>query len=587
MVKKFSALALTGLLALPLTAGAASQEDLQEQIDNLSQQLEELKADQQYIQDDVDANIEDWNLASRFKFSGDFRARVDSMSAEAPSQYSAGNVADSMVSIADAMTLGNASVGYIENQLVPMFRSMSASQRNQLIQNGVIPAGSLGGGQPPADIPFTAATPDPAQDYDNDSLFTNRLRLNMQVKAMENVTFKGRLAMYKTYGGQSTPLEFGGPFTTSALSFDGTTARQPDDNDLIVDQAYVNWNNIADLPIWFSIGRRPTTDGPPEHIRMGNDPADTMATPTAFMNYPFDGATFGYAYFNPLGNEGSGRVRLCIGRGFESGVTTNDDHINDTDFAGINWDVYKKDDLFINFQSFRVFNMFNIPSDVDFPNILEMSLHGYDTPYQVRDVDGNGVIDSDENGMLDRTNLGDIQHTSFAAMDKWRNLNYFLSAGWSRTDPSGVDEMGTGLLTSWWDEDATDSKDGYSVYAGARYDLDDLGLKLGLEYNFGSEDWISFTPGHDDLYQAKLATRGSVYEAYMIYDIPAGWKISEYSKAFMRLGYQHYDYDYTGSGFWLGEPQDIDDLADDPLAAQMYPAIEEMDQVYLTFEARF
>ena len=41
------------------------------------------------------------------------------------------------------------------------------------------------------------------QTLDNDTLWTNRFRLNMRVKATENVEFKGRLAMFKTWGMQS------------------------------------------------------------------------------------------------------------------------------------------------------------------------------------------------------------------------------------------------------------------------------------------------------------------------------------------------------------------------------------------------
>ena len=167
--------------------------------------------------------------------------------------------------------------------------------------------------------------------------------------------------------------------------------------------------------------------------------------------------------------------------------------------------------------------------------------------------------------------MGNIYHTSMVYMDKIDNLNYFFTAGWSRTDPRGVDEMGTGLLTGWWDEDYDESKDGHSVYVGVRYDMPDSGLKLGLEYNYGSKNWIAFTPGHDDMYQSKLATRGSVYEAYLIYDLPTGEAISKFAKTFVRLGYQHYDYDYTGSGFWLGEPIDIDDVGDDPLGLLIRP----------------
>ncbi|MFO7605040.1 MAG: DUF3373 family protein [Desulfurivibrionaceae bacterium] len=147
-----------------------------------------------------------------------------------------------------------------------------------------------------------------------------------------------------------------------------------------------------------------------------------------------------------------------------------------------------------------------------------------------------------------------------------------------------MDEIGNSLLGSGT---APEDQDGYSTLVGVRYDMDDLGLKLGAEYNWGSEYWISFTPGHDDLYASKLATRGSVFEIYGVYDIPAGDKISKFSDAFFRLGYQHYEYDYTGSGYWLGAPADVDELASDPNNAQLYPAVESQDQVYLTMEAWF
>ncbi|MCK4838056.1 MAG: DUF3373 family protein, partial [Desulfobulbaceae bacterium] len=78
-----------------------------------------------------------------------------------------------------------------------------------------------------------------------------------------------------------------------------------------------------------------------------------------------------------------------------------------------------------------------------------------------------------------------------------------------------------------------------------------------------------------------------VMELYLVKDINAGEAITKFSQAFFRFGYQHYDYDYTGSGYWLGAPADISELANDPLNAQLYPAVESMDQVYLTMEAWF
>jgi hypothetical protein len=226
----------------------------------------------------------------------------------------------------------------------------------------------------------------------------------------------------------------------------------------------------------------------------------------------------------------------------------------------------------MNIQSFGAFNLFNVPGDTYFPNPLELAQEA-------------AFPGSTANTYLDRANMGNIWHTSAVFMDRIDNLNYFVTLGWSHTDPEGLDEMGISLLNDFWND--PEDKDGYGVYVGARYDMEDLRLKIGAEYNYGSKNWLAFTPGHDDIYSSKLQTRGSVYEIYMIYDLPVGEAISKFGKAYMRLGYQHYDYDYTYSGMWLGKPTKIDDIADDPLSAQFYTPIEEMDNIYLTIEAHF
>ncbi len=158
--------------------------------------------------------------------------------------------------------------------------------------------------------------PDPATTYENDTTYTNRFRLNLRAKAMENLEFKARLAMYKVWGMQNNAVDYsynnglgGGPFMLSSLAFDGSATRQPQDSVLRVDRAFMNWNNIGDMPIWFSIGRRPVTDGPPAHIRMGT--GKKMATPIAYMDYPFDGLSLGYAYENLFGMETSPGRNHC------------------------------------------------------------------------------------------------------------------------------------------------------------------------------------------------------------------------------------------------------------------------------------
>ncbi|OGQ99545.1 MAG: hypothetical protein A2505_03150 [Deltaproteobacteria bacterium RIFOXYD12_FULL_55_16] len=671
MIKKISTLALVSLFSLPMVASAAgTPADLQAQIDALTKQLESIKTQMSVMQkapatgqeasvkervQALEDKSESWNLSSRIKLSGDFRARLDGVSADTPAHYTALGVG---AGVADFITMGNLMNRYNANNggtqtvgagldpnsfiaRLPWVGAPLASPVAGNVMTGPTQSTTLSANEVAAlnrafaaagnanfytifsammPAPISAVTPGltdmrslvelmqspsltaadrrqifgymgqpvtTAQDYKNDTIWTNRFRLNLNAKATEDVEFKGRLAMYKAWGMQNNPADYsannglgGGPFALSGYmsDFDGATTRNPNDSILRVDRAYVNWNAIGGSPFWFSIGRRPTTDGPPQNLKLGSD--ERMATPAAVMDWPFDGLTLGYAYNNLFGIEDApGRIRFCYGRGFESGPDSDQNKtLNDVDFAGISWDVYNKGDRFFYLQSYGAFNVFNVPDNVKFGNPVEFALWKID-PNQY------DPTDSSKDLLLGRANLGNLYHTSGLYMDKYQNLNYFLGASWSHTDAQGVDEMGTSLLGSWWDEPK--NHNGYQFHIGARYDIKDLRLKLGAEFNHGSKYWIAMTPGHDDMYVSKLATRGDVYEVYGIYDIPGGEAISKYGKAWMRLGYQHYNYDYTGSGFWLGAPQKIEDLLNDPMAAQFYTPIKSMDQVYLTFEASF
>ncbi len=506
MIKKFSMLALAGLIALPVVASAGvgpQSSDLDRKIQDLSAQLDQLKA-QMASQAEANAatsakvgdlnntvtgfgeRAEDWDLAARFKLDGDFRARMDFYN---------------------------------------------------------------------ADTVF-------GRSLDNDTSFTNRFRLNMRVGVTENVDFKGRLAMYKAWGMESAWNDASG---TAYPQFDGNTTRTPSDNALRVDRAFVNFNNLFGAPVWFSIGRRPTTDGNPSNMRMNLD--ERSGTPL-IMDYAFDGISMGYAY-KWGGDLGSGRVRVCYGRGFEDGLQVDGDPLDDTDFVGLSWDILKKEDRFLYAQSFMAANVFNYPNFQD--------------PF-IEYAAGFGPFDG---GYGDRVNVGNIQHSGITYMDKFGPVNVFVAGGWSRTDPND-NGMFNDYMTLFGAPTNQDSENGYMAHGGVRYDMDQAGLKLGAELNYGSQYWIGMTPGHDDLYQSKIAARGTVVEVYGIYDLPMGEAISKYAKTFMRLGYQHYEYDYSGSNDWNMYAYDLDDAAD--LATlRMFgqDPIESADQVYLTLEATF
>ena len=544
MKKVLGILVLVGLLALPVSGlGATIEERIEElnrQTMELQQQLEQMRQQQEQQEEaiaDIDETI--WeDMSSRFQWSGDFRTRYDYYSRDR----------------------------------------------------------------------YTGTNPNSTITEKNKSLFTNRLRLNMSVRALENVEFVGRLAMYKAWGMQSAP-EAGAGYFGGYPAIDGNSGRTPDDDKLLVDRAIVNWNNIGGSNFWFSVGRRPTTDGPPSQLRLNNP--NRMATPVSYMDWPFDGATLGYSYDKLFGAAGlPGRIRFCYGRGYEAGLGENT--LKDTDFMGISWDIYNRNNRFVYIQSYVAMNVFNYP-DLDSSIINTVNQGMASAAGELGEMAvAMGTPQAQVDAVLGqmqpfvRDNIGDIYHTSALYMDKIQNLHYFVGGGWSRTDPnsSGMfndsaamfqDLMfGLGLAAEAGNyAPNTDSEDGFSIYVGTRYDIPRTNFKLGLEYNYGSKYWIGMSPGHDDMYASKLATRGHVYEIYGIYDLP-GKAVAKLGAASFRVGYQHYRYNYTGSMDWNTKPYKIGSAAERQQAAMLEALggfaplmVKSADQVYASFDVKF
>ncbi|MDD2540573.1 MAG: DUF3373 family protein, partial [Desulfuromonadaceae bacterium] len=190
-------------------------------------------------------------------------------------------------------------------------------------------------------------------------------------------------------------------------------------------------------------------------------------------------------------------------------------------------------------------------------------------------------------------NLGSIDWYGIGAMSTLKsvgpgNINFFTDLGLSVTHPNGQVSAKTGfqgLMTGGFlAPEAPTSKTGWAAMAGFRYDLPSK-TKLGFEFNHGSKDWITFAPAADDMWTAKVGTRGNVYEPYIIQELNLKPISSYFSTAFVKIGYQYYDFEYTGSNNWVGAPVKISSIS----AANMLlmAPVKTAHDVYATFEVHF
>ncbi len=423
----------------------------------------------------------------------------------------------------------------------------------------------------------------------NDVLMTNRFGLNIRAVPLEDVSVKARLVMYKVFGHETmTPVQ-GSFFGDRALGpMDGTVGHVPMDNVLRVDYAYSTWSNVGGAPVWFSVGRRPSAGGIPGNIRQNGEKQGTAGIPNLLVDYAFDGMTVGYA--PDIEILPGAYAKLCYGKGFDSGFnsSSNTNPIKDTDFLGVNVAAYDTEKLHVELQWQKGWNIFNAPGD-GMNSRVDMGGGNF--------VTVNTPVSA---------NLGDIEWIGGVVTSKLENLNLFFSAAQSKTKPNdnlfslpffsvnGGPVMNGGFGLLYDDCDPTtpggqcqESRTGTAIYIGGRYDITSTGTKIGAEYNQGSKYWMGFVPAGDDMWTSKLGTRGKVYEVYVIQELP-NKKLMKKGQAFVRLGYQLYKFDYTGSNSWIGAPKKISDLNTmDPSGTQMFSPLEEAKDIYLAFEVRF
>ena len=415
-------------------------------------------------------------------------------------------------------------------------------------------------------------------DIDNDIIYTNRFRINMKAKINSQLSFGGRLAAYKVWGDSSGVQYNQG--SMNDITLDGTTSSLPNDDSIHLERAYFNYTfNKAFLPINFSLGRRPATDGPPlEYGEYGMEGGSPLAH---LINWQFDGASLNFSLEDTTNIPGAA-FKFCYGVGFESdwgnsGSLTEDSQLDDVHLFGIIATLFDDD------STSAVLNWahaFDITDGFTGTTVMPFTV--------VQNADGTLTFEQNTGSYISRTepvtNLGDWDAATFLVRhnldEKFgKDIDLFFSLGFSHTDPEKTSEhpfyslMGDGLLNS---NGELEKRTGYSIYAGAIFPMP-FDARLGLEYNWGSRYWFNFSGAEDSLVDSKLAARGQVWEGYYIQPIFS-------DNFFVKLGARYYDYKYTGSGSPLGEPVPISDAN---ALNTLFPVADKVWNAYLSATVRF
>jgi hypothetical protein len=553
------------LLISPLTAwGTEDGDAMRKQLDAMKVQMEALQKKIEQMESKTSQQTEDseemeerlnkaelHTATDKLSFGVDLRTRADSI------HY------DNILSAPSALTNG-----FFTDIGSGGFNGGTLSQ----IQGGMA-AMAAGGMIPTAE----------KVDVNNDIIYTNRFRLNMKARVSPQLTFGGRLSAYKVFG-DSTGVKFN-QGSMADVTFDGNTTSLPHGDTIRMERAFFNYRFDTDLvPVNLSIGRRPSTEGPPLEYR--NNSLEGGSPLATIINWQFDGASLTFGLEEVTGIPGAA-FKLCYGVGFEgdwgntSSLASTQPSVDDVHMYGFIADLYNDDvnsavltyahasDVTDGFTGLTVMPFIVSRQDTDGDGLDEYFFSANSGGYISRLEPMTNIGDWDAASLLLRTNLA----------EKGVDIDLFLSGSWSHTDPSQVSRnpffeiMGQGLLSS---NGQLEDQDGYSIYAGIIVNMS-WNARLGLEYNWGSENWLNFTGAEDSLVGSKMAARGQVWELYWHQNIHK-------ENFFITLGGQYYDYEYTGSGNPVGAPVKISEASSlDALNA----IVDEVWVGYLSATLRF
>jgi hypothetical protein len=284
---------------------------------------------------------------------------------------------------------------------------------------------------------------------------------------------------------------------------------------------------------YLSIGRRPSTYGPPLNLR---DDEPRGGTPSgSLIDYQFDGITFGYNLSEKT------ILRLCYGVGYSSGFGNGNllhpaNNVKDVHFFGGNFDVYNTEKTFVQATVARAFNVTDGFAGLAVMTTNPLTGEAIPAPMIMR--------------YQPSSNLGNIDLYGVNAQRSFGPVELFLSGNWNTLRPNGVTTAFGGLGSDPFQTPET--RNGHMVYAGLRFNVpqNDGKTKIGFEFNQGSKYWFNFAQAEDDIIAPKTSTRGEVYESYLTHRL--------HEHFIFKAGFIRYNYTYSGSGWHLQAPKRLD-----------------------------
>jgi len=372
----------------------------------------------------------------------------------------------------------------------------------------------------------------------NHSLITSRLFLNMTSSPMKGLMFKGKLAIYSTWGAHL--------FVDDAPLKDWSASSKPGDTIMRIKEAYAVYSSkIGAQPITYSVGRRPASNGFLSNFRENEPKSGSPLAHITNMEVNggmvkldwsrfIDGAYTKFVY----GRAHTGEMQGVYGDSSAARLPFAD--INDesedesVDFFVLPGVAYNDGQYQLMYQWAHIFNTKGKNLD---SGVVKGAAGTADMAALSLKIDGIGDEISD---FLDETTLfASAAYTNYSADD------------------------GHSLLGS------TDggSVSGQSFWIGAVIPdgFTDSG-KFGVEYNHGSKNWTPMTWAEDSATGSKVAVRGDAYEAY--------WNFNLFGVKYLpsQVRYTYIQHDYTPNincAGWV-TPEAVDITASDLRLAVSY-----------------